>query len=330
MRSLRVPARRDALRIAGAAVAVFILINLAGEAWRAPFDTLGDWLSRPRSPWLRHLLAAAVAAALLGNALFRERAQRLRPLACGLFATVALLAALDTADCLRALARGRLTSPAFVPASALVALFFTALAADAWLPGPVLARSPLLHPRRLLAVATVIAGLPLLRMATFGPSRYERSADCAVVFGARVYDDGRPSLALSDRVDEAVRLYRRGLVACVVMSGAIDQHNGRSEPEVMRARAEAQGVPRSAIVLDEAGVDTASTARNTGRWMRAQGLESALIVSHYYHEPRAKMLFDRAGVRTFTVPARMSRRLLKEPYFLVREVAAFYHSFLFE
>ncbi len=45
-------------------------------------------------------------------------------------------------------------------------------------------------------------------------------------------------------------------------------------------------------------------------------------MTHHYHEPRAKMLFDRAGIRTYTVPAQMSRRLLKEPCFLMREVLA--------
>jgi uncharacterized SAM-binding protein YcdF (DUF218 family) len=64
--------------------------------------------------------------------------------------------------------------------------------------------------------------------------------------------------------------------------------------------------------------------------MREEGLSRALVVTHYYHEPRAKMLFDRAGIAAFTVPATMSRRLTKEPYFLMREVVAYYHSFLLE
>ena len=41
--------------------------------------------------------------------------------------------------------------------------------------------------------------LPLVVVLTFGPTRYARPADCALVLGARVYDDGRPSLALSAR-----------------------------------------------------------------------------------------------------------------------------------
>ena len=84
------------------------------------------------------------------------------------------------------------------------------------------------------------------------------------------------------------------------------------------------------MLLDEAGVDTASTVQNSARLARAKEIGSALVVSHYYHEPRLKMLFDRAGMRVYTVPARMKHRLFKEPYFIVREIAAYYHSFLLE
>ena len=94
----------------------------------------------------------------------------------------------------------------------------------------------------------------------------------------------------------------------------------------MRARAIAAGVPAAAIVIDEAGVDTASTVGNTVAWLRARGGSRVLAVSHYYHQPRVKLLFERAGVRTFTVPATMHRRLLKEPYFIAREVLAYYRA----
>lgn len=37
----------------------------------------------------------------------------------------------------------------------------------------------------------------------------------------------------------------------------------------------------------------------------------------------------RAGLRTLTVPARMTRRLRREPYFVLRECAAFYGYYFF-
>ncbi len=316
---------RTALRAAGTAVGLFILVNLAGQALRPPFATLGAWISLPDPPLLGYALAAATAAVLLGGSRLPERSPRLRLAAGLLLGAVAAAALVDAALFYRALAHHAIRTPAVIPASLLVAALFAALALDLRR-GP----APPLGPRGALATAAVLLALPLLRMLTFGPTRYDRPADCAVVFGARVWNDGTPSDALADRVDEAVGLYQRGLVKRLVMSGGVEPENGLEEAEVMRARAVAAGVPREAVLLDEAGVDTASTVRNTAALMRREGLGSALVVSHYYHEPRAKMLFDRAGVRAYTVPATMKRRLYKEPYFLAREVGAYWHSFVFE
>jgi uncharacterized SAM-binding protein YcdF (DUF218 family) len=329
---LRRALSRDLLRTAGFAVGVFLAVSLAGELVRGPFETFGDWVSWPASRGARCALASVVAAVLIANAPVLRRPRLFRQAATLVLGGVALLGAADVIRFAAVVARGTVRTPALVPASLLVTALFAALA---WEIGAARDPHPSGPPRRrararLAAIAGIVLALPLVRMITFGPSSYERPADVAVVFGARVWNTGRPSLALADRVDEAVRLYHHGLVHRIVMSGAIDEHNGFSEPVVMRDRAEAQGVPREAIVLDEQGVDTASTVRNTARLMRREGMSRALVVTHYYHEPRAKMLFDRAGIAAFTVPATMSRRLAKEPYFLLREVAAYYHSFLLE
>lgn len=322
--------RREALRAAGVATAVFILVNLAGQLIRPPFDTLTEWITLPGPSWLGHLLAALAAAALLAHAFLISWPPLLRRVAAALLASVTLIALIDTAGFYAALAAGAIHTPAVVPASVVVAALFALLAAD------VLRGAPPALPtaRRTLVRASVFCGvillLPVLRIVTFGVTRYERTADCAVVFGARVRDDGAPSDALADRVDESIRLYREGRVRKLVMSGGIEPENGQSEPAVMRARAEAAGVPREDIILDDQGKDTASTVRNTADLLEREGLRSALVVSHYYHEPRAKMLFDRAGVRTFTVPATMRRRLAKEPFFIAREIAAFWHAFLLD
>ena len=323
----------EVVRFAGLAIGVFLFINVAGEVLRGPFDTLGDWVSLPLSPWPRRLLALAAAALLVRNGWKPIESRIVRRAGAILLGGIAGIAIADAARFFESLARGAIQTPALLPASLVVAAAVGVLGAELYLDRRPRAGSPSGSARRALLCATTCAvvavALPLVRMATFGPTRYERRADCAVIFGARVWNDGTPSLALADRVDEGIRLYQRGLVGKLVMSGAIEP-NGHSEPEVMRARAIEAGVPPQDIMLDVEGVDTGATVRNTARLMREERLQSALAVSHYYHEPRVKMLFDRSGVRVYTVPARMTRRLVKEPYFLLREVAAYYHSFLLE
>src|SRR5262249_1030878 len=59
----------------------------------------------------------------------------------------------------------------------------------------------------------------LLQMLCFGRTDYSRPADAIVVFGARAYADGSPSLALADRVRTGCALWRRGLAPLLVLSG---------------------------------------------------------------------------------------------------------------
>jgi uncharacterized SAM-binding protein YcdF (DUF218 family) len=321
-----------ALRGAGFAVGLFALANLAGELLRGPFDTTSTWIGGAGlPPLLVRALELLSALALVWHCLARLRSGWARVAAAAVVGTGVLLAVHDVVQFYAVVARGRIDSPALLPASLVVAALLAALASSILTDGE---ERPRWTPRRALAsiaaAGATWAATPLLLMVTLGPTRYARHADCAIVFGARVWDDGRPSDSLADRIDEGVRLYQQGLVGRLVMSGGIDQRNGFSEPEVMRDRAVRAGVRAEDVLLDEAGIDTASTVKNCAALMRQHGLGSTLAVTHYYHEPRVKMLFERAGVRTYTVPARMSRRLLKEPYFVVREVLAFWHSFLFQ
>lgn len=162
----------------------------------------------------------------------------------------------------------------------------------------------------------------LALLLTFAATDYRRPADCAVVLGAGVYANGEPSLSLSDRVAEGVRLYHQGLVPRLVMTGGIDPGHGHSEARVMARLAAEAGVPPEDILLDEAGTNTRASARSCSMLMQEEGLESALLVSHGYHLLRAKTAFQREGLHTYTVPATETRRLAREPYFVLRECAA--------
>ncbi len=87
-------------------------------------------------------------------------------------------------------------------------------------------------------------------------------ADAAVVLGARVYEDGRPSRFLRERVEVGVQLYLDGTVDRIIMSGDGDDSSGFGEPTVMRQIAEKMGVPADAIEEDPLGLDTYSSCLN--------------------------------------------------------------------
>ena len=161
---------------------------------------------------------------------------------------------------------------------------------------------------RSLAVATAVAlgGAAVAvmtpavtaRLATVGTRHPIASggfhhADAALILGARVWADGRPSRFLRERVVTGVRLYRRGLVDRLIMSGAEYDSSGYGEPAVMRRVAEAAGVPPEAIVEDGLGVDTYSSC------IRARdefGVRSVIVATQEFHLPRAVWLCERLGL----------------------------------
>lgn len=109
------------------------------------------------------------------------------------------------------------------------------------------------------------------------------NADCALVLGAGVREDGSPSDVLKDRLDEAIELYRAGRVNRLLVSG---DHRSVSydEPNTMRRYLEANGVPPEVIFMDHAGVDTYSSV---WRAKHVFGAERLVIVTQRFHLSRA-------------------------------------------
>lgn len=118
----------------------------------------------------------------------------------------------------------------------------------------------------------------------FAPAR------AALVLGARVWEDGRPSLILRQRVEAAALLFQRGLVERIVVSGAGYNLEGLDETEAMHRTALALGVPAAVLDRDPNGYDTGASARN------ASELGSVIVCSQEFHLPRAVMLARRAGL----------------------------------
>ena len=160
------------------------------------------------------------------------------------------------------------------------------------------------RPLAIAGAAAVGAGIAVVtpaltaRLATVGARHPIASgsfhhADVALVLGARVWADGRPSRFLRERVVTGVRLYRRGLVDRIIVSGAQQDSSGHGEPAVMRRVAEAAGVPARDIVEDPLGVDTFSSCI---RARDVYGVQSVIVATQEFHLPRAVWLCERLGL----------------------------------
>lgn len=111
-------------------------------------------------------------------------------------------------------------------------------------------------------------------------------ADCILVLGCGLNDDGTPGWILSRRLETGLELYRRGAGKKLIMSG----DHGRTrydEVNAMKAWAMARGVPSEDIFMDHAGF---STYESMYRARDVFAVESMIIVSQNYHLYRS--LYD--------------------------------------
>lgn len=124
-------------------------------------------------------------------------------------------------------------------------------------------------------------------------------ADCILVLGAGVRDDGSPSLMLSDRLDTAISLYKAGISDRILMSG----DHGREdydEVNVMKRIAVEAGIPSEAVFMDHAGFSTYDSMYRAGAVFQA---EKVVIVTQEYHLYRALYLARALGLNAVGVAA---------------------------
>ena len=115
------------------------------------------------------------------------------------------------------------------------------------------------------------------------------TAPVALILGAEVYADGRPSPALANRLDVGIELLRLGRVRALLMSGG----NGTFEIGAMRAYAMQRGVSGDAILLDAGGERTFASCLQARDAFLARRL---LVVSQEEHMARAVYTCRRIGV----------------------------------
>ncbi len=116
-----------------------------------------------------------------------------------------------------------------------------------------------------------------------------------VIFGAAVRPDGRASPSLKRRVQYGLAAARAAPDDLVFCSGGVGRFGG-SEASVMAGLLIAAGVDPRRIVLDEASCDTLQNVIAAASFIRAQGLDGAVVCTDGYHVPRARMLFAALGV----------------------------------
>lgn len=145
----------------------------------------------------------------------------------------------------------------------------------------------------------------------------DKKFDCILVLGAMVWNDGRPSHMLEDRLNQAIELYNAGYSDRILMSG---DHGRKEYDEVnaMKQYAIDKGVKGEHIFMDHAGF---STYESMYRARDVFQVKSAIIVTQGYHLYRGLYIANELGLDAYGVPSD-PRQYVGQTMRDIREAAA--------
>jgi uncharacterized SAM-binding protein YcdF (DUF218 family) len=154
--------------------------------------------------------------------------------------------------------------------------------------------------KRFALVLLVLLALAAAGAATFffGIGYYLSPQDELVKSDAIVAVSGGET---ESRAQEAIAVYKAGWAPVLVFSGAAADPNGPSNAQAMATIAEREGVPRSAILMDETSTNTRENAANVKQLIDERGFKSIILVTSPYHQRRAEIAFRRMLGPTFTI-----------------------------
>lgn len=94
------------------------------------------------------------------------------------------------------------------------------------------------------------------------------------------------------RTLHGIDLYKQGYAPQLIFSGAAKDPKSTSNAKAMMAIAASQGIPTSAITIDEVARDTKENAQSTKQL--ASGYKTIILVTSDYHQRRVKREFQKA------------------------------------
>lgn len=161
-------------------------------------------------------------------------------------------------------------------------------------------------------------------MNMYMPDEEIPPAEVALVFGAGLNEDGRPSDALADRLITAAGLYNNGTVETILVSGDSVTDEYYDEPGSMTSFLIQWGVPESDIEQDPLGISTYDSCLRAKEFWN---LEVAILVTQEFHLPRALFTCNALGINSVGVIADQQPYIFGE-FYKKREWLATYKALL--
>ena len=124
-------------------------------------------------------------------------------------------------------------------------------------------------------------------------------ADCIIVLGCQVKDDGSLSHMLRDRLMRGLEVYEAGAAPKLLMSGDHGREN-YDEVGAMKNYAIENGVPSEDVFMDHAGFSTYETIYRAKEVFEAN---KVIIVTQEYHLYRALYIAEQFDIEAYGVSA---------------------------
>jgi uncharacterized SAM-binding protein YcdF (DUF218 family) len=143
-------------------------------------------------------------------------------------------------------------------------------------------------------------------VATYNETDQAVPSDVIIVLGCPSYEGNVISTTFSSclqaRAHHAADLYKRGLAPHIIPTGGLTGPPP-TEAQAMSSVLQAEGVPTSAITLEDQAHDTIQNIQYSRTIMRAHGWRTAILVSEPNHIKRAALIARDAGLDFTISPA---------------------------
>lgn len=199
-------------------------------------------------------------------------------------------------------------------------------------------KRPLFESKRLRTALTTVVIICILFFITVEAfiiadpvlhrSELAGTVDTVIVLGCGIWPDGRPTLALINRLDKAAEYYEKNPHVKIIVSGGQGPTEPFSEAEAMERYLMENGIPRDSIIKEDKSTSTKENFKFSGEMINKPNDEPVKIVfiTNDFHVLRSRILADRFGFEAYAISAPTPPVIIFNSY--LREFFAFVKSML--
>lgn len=143
-------------------------------------------------------------------------------------------------------------------------------------------------------------------ICNYGKIDEKQPADAAIILGAGT-SDGEVSPVYKERINHGIWLYSNNYVKYIILTGGVGDGNTVSDAFTAKQYALSQGVPESAILIEEKSTITEENLEFSKQIMNDCSLKTAIIVSDPLHMKRAMLMAKDYKIDAYSSPTPTTR-----------------------